>query len=49
MDLYMVGLGFAAIGLLLLNLPRAFAGLQVIGTVLIALGLVAMAAIQRKV
>ena len=49
MDLYMVGLGFAAIGLLLLNLPWAFGGLQVVGTVLISLGLVAMAAIQRKV
>ena len=49
MDLYMSGLGFAAVGLLLLNLPWAFAGLQVVGTVLTALGLLAMAAIQRKV
>jgi hypothetical protein len=49
MDLYMVGLGFAAIGLLLLNLPWKFVGLQVVGAVLIALGLITMAAIKRKV
>ena len=49
MDLYVSGLGFAVLGLLLLNLPWAFAGLQVVGTVLTALGLLAMAAIQRKV
>lgn len=49
MDLYMVGLGFSATGLLVLNLPWAFAGLQVVGTVLIALGLITMAAIKRKV
>ena len=49
MDLYMGGLGLAATGLLLINLPWTFAGLQVVGTVLIALGLVAMATIKRKV
>lgn len=49
MDLYMGGLGCAATGLLLLNLPWNFVELQVLGTVLIALGLVAMAAIKRKV
>ena len=49
MDLYMVGLGFAASGLLLLNLPWKFVGLQVLGTVLIALGLITMTAIKRKV
>ena len=45
----MGGLGCAATGLLLLNLPWNFVELQVLGTVLIALGLVAMAAIKRKV
>ena len=49
MDLYMAGLGCATTGLLVLNLPWAFAGLQVVGTVLVALGLIAMAVIKRKV
>jgi hypothetical protein len=49
MDLYMVGLGYAATGLLLLNFPWDVVGLQVIGTVLTAMGLVVMAAIKRKV
>ena len=49
MDLYMGGLGCATTGLLLLNLPWNFVELQVLGTVLIALGLVAMAALKRKV
>ena len=49
MDLYMGGLGLAATGLLLINLPWNFVGLQVVGTVLIAWGLVAMAAIKQKV
>jgi hypothetical protein len=49
MDLYLTGLGFAVTGLVLVNLPGSFAGLQVIGTVLIAMGLVGMAAIKRKV
>ena len=48
MDLYMGGLGFAATGSLLLNFPWDPLVLRVVGTVLIALGLVAMATMQRK-
>ena len=48
-DLYLGGLGLAATGLLLINLPWNFVGLQGVGTVLIAWGLLAMAVIQRKV
>lgn len=47
-DLYLTGLGLAVTGLVLVNLPWSFTGLKVIGTVLIAMGLVGMAAIKRK-
>lgn len=48
MDLYRSGLGFASTGLLVLNLPWAFAGLWVVETVLIALGLITRAEIKKR-